>query len=210
MNYTELTAAIVAYTENTEFTATETDRFIRQAEQRIYNEVNLPLERKTVTSTLTIGDPSFSLQADFLSCFEFSITLVSGRVVYLINKDVNFLREAYPVAATQGQPVCYAQDSSSTFQVAPTPDLAYATTLVYYGYPTSIVDASYTWLGNNFDSVLLYGALLEAGTYMKYDEVEMKNYKERYAEAIKQLKVLAEGKNRQDTYRSGQARYPVR
>lgn len=210
MNYSQLSAAITAYTANSELTSTEIDRFIRQAEQRIYNDINLPLERKTVSGTLTVGNSSYSLQADFLSCFEFSITLASGRVVYLLNKDVNFIREAYPVAATQGQPVCYAQDTTSTFLLGPTPDYAYTTTLVYFGYPTSIVDATYSWLGNNYDTILLYGSLLEAAVYMKFSEEEMKPYQTRYDEAKVQLKGLAEGKDRQDTYRSGQARYPVR
>lgn len=210
MNYLELSAAIISYTENTELTSTEIDRFIRQAEQRIYNDVNLPLERKTVSGVLTVGNSGYSLQADFLSCFEFSITLANGRVAYLLNKDVNFIREAYPVAATTGQPTCYAQDTTSTFLLGPTPDYAYTTNMVYYGYPTSIVDASNSWLGNNFDSVLLYGSLLEAATYMKFSEEEIKPWQVRYDEAKALLRGLAEGKARQDTYRSGQARNPVR
>jgi hypothetical protein len=234
MNYSQLFSTIQAYTEN-EFPATvglastteQIDTFIRQAEQRIYNSVQFPSLRKNVTGTMTGGNPYLSSPGDFLSVYSVAvIDPVTGAYEYLLNKDVNFIREAFPFPAVQGKPTHYAIFGPTTtndilpvitnelsFILGPTPDQAYSVQLHYYYYPESITTAASgtTWLGDNFDSVLLYGSLLEAATFMKESDSEtLKNYNERYNEALNLAKRLGDGLERQDAYRSGQVRYPVK
>ena len=205
MNYSELVSAIQSYTEN-EFPGLTTsppsatfpavDTFIQQAEQRIYNAVQLPAIRKNVTGTLTVGNAYLTMPTEYQ---------------YLLNKDVNFIRAAYPtnLTADQATPEYYAIFDSNSFLLGPTPDYAYTAELHYYYYPESIVTATTTWLGDNFDSALLYGSLLEAYTYMKGEEDVIQVYQARYGEAMNLLKQLGDGKDRRDAYRSGQVRYPV-
>ena len=216
MTYTELVTAIQDYCENT-FATADINTFIKQAEQRIYNTVQISNLRKNVTGLLTISNQYLACPGDFLSTYSIAIYPVSGgEYIYLLNKDVNFIREAYPNPATTGVPKHYAlfgpqsnDVNELTFIVGPTPSASYNVELNYYYYPPSIVTASATWLGDNFDSALLYGALCEAITYMKGEPDLVKLYQERYVQAIALLKNLGDGKQRMDAYRDGQFRVPV-
>jgi len=219
MNYTQLTSAIKGFAEN-DFPATvgsftsadQIARFVQLAEQRIYNMVQLPAIRKNVTGGLTTGNKYLATPSDWLSTFSLAVINTANEYHYLLNKDVNFIRESYPDtdAAFYAKPEYYAIFDDNTFILGPTPDANYAVELHYFYYPTSIVTAGTTWLGDNFDSALLYGALLEAALFMKSDADTMTVYKSRYDDAMAELKQLGDGKNRQDAYRSGQVRYPVR
>jgi hypothetical protein len=219
MNYTQLTAAIKGYAENdfpnTVGAFTSADQiatFVKMAEQRIYNMVQLPALRKNVTGNMTSGNKYLACPSDWLSTFSMAVINSNNEYNYLLNKDVNFIRAAYPDtdSAFYGEPEYYAQFDQNTFILGPTPNANYAVELHYFYYPTSIVDAGTSWLGDNFDSVLLYGALLEAAAFMKSDADVIAFYKQRYDEAMGELKQLGDGKNRQDAYRSGQFRMPVR
>jgi hypothetical protein len=210
MNYSELVTEIQSYVEN-DFATADINTFIEQAEQRIYNSVQLPAIRKNVTGSLTIGNNYLTVPTDWLATFSLAVVDVAGEYRYLLNKDVNFIRAAYPTTtvADRGLPEYYAIFDSNSFILGPTPDLAYTAELHYYYYPESIVTANTTWLGDNFDSALLYGALLEAYTYMKGEQDVLVMYQKRYDEAMGLLKQLGDGKDRRDAYRSGQVRYPV-
>ncbi len=220
MNYTELSAAISAYTENTEadFIA-EIPVFVKQAEQRIYNTVQFPSLRKNVTGTTSASNKYLSCPNDFLAVYSLAIIDATGAYEYLLNKDVNFIRQAYPQPTDTGLPRYYAlfgpTTSGSTitnelsFILGPTPDALYNAELHYYYYPESITTANTTWLGDNFDSVLLYGSLVEAYTYMKGETDMMQLYNQKYQEALGLAKRLGDGMERQDAYRSGQFRQKV-
>ena len=210
MNYTNLVQAIKDYTENTETSfVSHIDEIIKQAEQRIYNEVQIPNLRKNSTGTTTSSNTYLQTPSDFLAPYSLAVLNSSSNYSYLLNKDVNWIREAYNSSSTPGLPKYYALFDDDTFILAPTPDATYTVELHYYYYPTSIVSAATTWLGDNYEQVLLYGCLLEAYTYMKGDADLMTLYKSRYDEGMKQLKMLGDGKDRRDTYRSGQVRYEV-
>ena len=210
MNYTNLVQAIKDYTENTEPSfVSHIDEIIKQAEQRIYNEVQIPNLRKNSTGTTTSSNTYLQTPSDFLAPYSLAVLNSSSNYSYLLNKDVNWIREAYNSSSTTGLPKYYALFDDDTFILAPTPDATYTVELHYYYYPTSIVSAATTWLGDNYEQVLLYGCLLEAYTYMKGDADLMTLYKSRYDEGMKQLKMLGDGKDRRDTYRSGQVRYEV-
>jgi hypothetical protein len=210
MTYTELVAQIQDYTENT-FTTTDINTFITQAEQRIYNTVQLPALRKNVTGSLSTGNKYLAMPTDWLATFSLAVINSDNEYLYLLNKDVNFIRQSFPDtdSAFYGEPQYYAVFNASSFIVGPTPDANYSAELHYFYYPTSITVAGTSWLGDNFSSTLLYGSLLEAYTYMKGEADVMANYKARYDEAMLLLKQLGDGKDRQDAYRSGQVRYPV-
>jgi len=278
MNYSQLVTAVTDYCENT-FPTTDMDTFIRQAEQRIYNTVQIANLRKNVTGVLNTGNKYLACPQDFLSPYSLAIypvitttatgtsgaftitvasatgiavgqviananipsetyvraitgttvymtkastgtvsstTIFQGDFLYLLNKDVNFIREAYPQTATRGEPKHYAifgpqsaDDNELTFIVGPTPDLAYMAELHYYYYPESIVTAGTTWLGDNFDSTLLYGTICEAFVYMRQEADMMKVAQDRYVQAIALLKNLGDGKQRADAYRDGQVRVQV-
>jgi hypothetical protein len=210
MTYAELVAQIQDYTENT-FQTTDINTFITQAEQRIYNTVQLPALRKNVTGSLTGGNKYLAMPADWLATFSLAVFGADNEYKYLLNKDVNFIRQSFPDtdSAFYGEPQYYAVFDAATFIVGPTPDAAYSAELHYFYYPESITTAGTTWVGNNFSSVLLYGSLLEAYTYMKGEADVMATYKARYDEAMALLKQLGDGKDRMDSYRSGQVRYPV-
>lgn len=206
MNYTELTAAIQDYAENDGTTFTNAiPTFIKQAEQRIYRSVNLPVNRKNVTGTLTDGNAYLAMPSDFLVPLSLAITSSSNQI-FLINKDVNFIRSTYPNASTEGTPKYYGTFDVDTFIVGPTPDADYVAELHYYYQPASIVSSTTSWLGTNADTVLLYGALVEAYTYMKGDADMMQLYQKRYEEALQLLKSQAEGRMTRDEYRSGTIR----
>jgi hypothetical protein len=278
MNYAELTAAIEDYTENT-FTATELSIFVKQAEQRIYNMVQLANVRRNQTGTITAGNKYLSAPDDFLSAYSlavytyasptatgvsaaFTITVssatdiavgqyvtgsgigtgaqvalingttitlsvansstVSGTIIfqgdylYLLDKDVNFIREVYPNPTNKAEPKYYAifgpqsaDVNELSFILGPTPDVTYKAELHYYYYPESIVDAGTSWLGDNFDSALLYGSLVEAYTFMKGEQDMMQLYDAKYKEALALLKNLGDGKQRMDAYRDGQVKVRV-
>jgi hypothetical protein len=208
MNYSELVAEIQSYTEN-QFQVADINTFIEQAEQRIYNSVQLPAIRKNVTGNVSINNKYLAAPTDWLATFSLAVIDAEGNFTYLLDKDVNFIRESYRKGTDTGLPLYYALFDQDTFILGPTPDGNYSMELHYYYYPESIVTVGTSWLGDNFDSALLYGSLLEAYTYMKGEPDVLANYKARYDEAIFLLKQLGDGKNRRDAYRNGQVRYPV-
>ena len=215
MNYAALKVAVEDSTENT-FSATDFATLTRLAEQKIYQSVQLPILRKNVAGTLTSGNPYLSLPLDFLSAFSLAV-IVSGVYNYLLNKDVNFIRESYPNPATTGTPQYYALFGPSSINpleqtviLGPTPNASLATELHYFGYPESIVTATNTWLGNNFESVLFNAVMVEAARFMKAEQDVMAMYQNQFNESFVLLKNLGDGKNRQDMYRSGQVRNEVK
>ena len=211
MNYTQLVQAIKDYTESTETSfVSHIDEFIKQAEKKIYNEVQLPYLRKNVTGNATSGNKYVQTPSDFLAVYSMSIIDGSSDQHFLLNKDVNFIREAYANASTQAQPKYYALFDHNTFILGPTPDSAYNIELHYYYYPTSIVSVSTTWLGDNYEQALLYACLVQAYTYLKGEPDLLTNYEKQYQENMVQLKMLGDGKDRRDAYRSGQVRYEVK
>ena len=228
MTYTELITAIQTYTENT-FPATtladgtvvssttQLNRFIEQAEQRIYNSVQFPSLRKNVTGSITSANKYLSAPTDFLSTYSLAVIDATGNYEYLLNKDVSFIRQAYPNPTTDtGTPKYYALfgptvntstiTNELSFIVGPTPDASYNVELHYFFYPESITTAGSTWLGDNFDTVLLYGSLVEAYTYMKGETDLIALYDTKYKEALALAKRLGDGLERSDAYRSGQYR----
>ena len=209
MNYTELVAAIQSYTEN-QYSTTDINTFIQNAEQRIYNTVQLPDLRKNVTGTLTTNNKYLGIPSDWLSTFSLAVIASDSSQTFLLNKDVNFIREAFPDPTATGVPTHYAIFDDAAFILGPTPDSNYSVELHYFYYPESIVDAGTSYLGDEFDSVLLYGSLMEAATFMKSEADVIANYKERYEEALGLIKMLGDAKNRQDMYRTPQVRYPVK
>jgi hypothetical protein len=220
MNYTALSNAIQAYTENTEASfIAEIPVFVQQAEQRIYNTVQFPSLRKNVTGSTSADNKYLGCPSDFLAVYSIAVvdgTLATGTYEYLLNKDVNYIRQAYPQANDTGIPKYYALFGAQSndvnelsFILGPTPDATYPVELHYYYYPESIVTAGTTWLGDNFDSVLLYGSLVEAYTYMKGEQDIMMFYNTKYQEALGLAKRLGDGMERQDAYRSGQYRQKV-
>ena len=217
MNYAALSAAIQAYTENTEadFVA-NIPVFVQQAEQRIYNSVQFPSIRKNVMGVTSTNNKYLECPSDFLAVYSMAVIDASGEYEYLLNKDVNFIRQAYPQPTDTAIPKYYAlfgpQSSNAaelSFILGPTPNAIYNVELHYYFYPESIVTASNTWLGDNFDSVLLYASLVEAYTYMKGETDMMQLYNQKFMEALALAKRLGDGMERQDAYRSGQFRQKV-
>jgi hypothetical protein len=225
MTYTELRDAICSYTQNYDQDFLDNiSTFVAQAEQRIYNTVQFPSLRKNVTGTLTASNKYLSAPGDFLAVYSLAVVDATGAYEYLLNKDVNFIRQAYPTPTSTGLPKYYALFGPTTtnnpspvitnelsFILGPTPDAAYTVELHFYYYPESISVAAsgQTWLGDNFDSVLLYGALVEAITFMKGEADMVQLYNTKYTEALALAKRLGDGMERQDAYRSGQYRQPV-
>ena len=211
MNYTQLVNEIQSYTEN-QFQTADINTFIQQAEQRIYNSVQLPALRKNVTGGMTSGNKYLAMPSDWLATFSLAVINADNEYLYLLNKDVNFIRQSFPDTDSDfyGVPQYYAVFDQNTFILGPTPNANYNAELHYFYYPETIVTAGTTWLGNNFSSTLLYGSLLEAYTYLKGEQDVINQYQKRYDEAMILLKQLSDGKDRQDAYRSGQVRYPVK
>lgn len=211
MNYAQLSQLIQDYCETTESSfVANIPTFVQVAEERIYNTVQLPAIRKNVTGTMTAGNQYLSLPDDWLANFSLAvITPVTLAQSYLINKDVNFIRECYPPPNSSGAPQYYAIFDDNTLILGPTPDVSYGVEMHYYYYPESIVTAGTSWLGNNFESVLLYGCLREAYLYQKGEADVTTYYENKYLEALNLLKQLGDGKDRRDAYRSGQLRVPV-
>ena len=215
MTYAELVVAVSDYCENT-FPTVDMNIMIKQAEQRIYNTVQISNLRKNVTGTLTSGNKYLSAPDDFLSTYSLAIYSTGGDYLYLLNKDVNFIRDAYPNPTDTGKPKHYAifgpqsnDVKELTFILGPTPNATYNAELHYYYYPESIVTANNTWLGDNFDSALLNGTMVEAIRYMKGEADLVKFYNEMYLQSIALLKNLGDGKQRMDAYRDGQVRTQV-
>jgi hypothetical protein len=221
MNYTELTTAIQDYTENT-FSADQLATFVSQAEERIFNTVQFPSLRKNVTAQTTASNKYLSSPGDFLSVFSLAVIDATGRYEFLLNKDVNFIRQAYPNPASTGIPKYYALFGPTTtnsnppvltnelsFILGPTPDVAYNVELHYLFYPESISTAGTSWLGDNYSPVLLYGSLVEANTFMKGEADMTAMYEAKYKEALAQAKRLGDGLERGDSYRNGQYRQVV-
>jgi hypothetical protein len=221
MNYTALSNAIQAYTENTEadFVA-NIPVFVQQAEQRIYNSVQFPSIRKNVTGVVSTTSTYLSAPDDYLATYSLAVIDADGNYEYLLNKDVNFIRQAYPKATDTGLPRYYALfgptvsgstiTTELTFILGPKPDANYTVELHYYYYPQSITLTPFTsWLGENFDTVLLYASLVEAYTYMKGEQDMMTLYNQKFMEALALAKRLGDGMERQDAYRSGQFRQKV-
>ena len=224
MNYTELKAAIQSYTENyeTEFES-YIPTFVQQTETRVYNTVQIPSLRRNQTGTLTASNKYLSAPGDFLAVYSMAVIqnyqTSNETFTYLLNKDVNYIREAYPTPSDTGLPLYYAifgptvssnvTSNELTFIMGPTPNEGYTVELHYYYYPESIVTAGTSWLGDNYDPVLLYGSLREAYLYMKGEQDLIANVEAKYNEALGQLKRLGDGMERQDAYRSGQVRVKV-
>lgn len=232
MNYATLFATIQGYVENSfptgsfssssgsgtvSFTSKDQiDTFIKQAEQRIYNSVQFPSLRKNVTGSTTSGNKYLACPNDFLAPYSLAVIDGTGAYEYLLNKDVNYIRAAYPTPSDTGTPKYYALFGSQTndpneltFILGPTPNATYSVELHYFYYPETIVTAGTTWLGDNFDSALLYGSLVEAYTYMKGEPDVIAGYNKRYEEAMILAKRLGDGMERRDAYRSGQVRLSV-
>ena len=235
MNYTTLFNTIKTYTENefpsTTFTGTDgatsvttlsntqVNTFITEAETRIYNAVNIPALRKNVTGTLTIGNQYLSLPSDWLSAYSIAIysSDYTTPFTFLLNKDVNFIREAYPNPTVTGTPKYYAlfgtqytNNFALSYILGPTPDSNYQVEMHYFYYPASIVTAGESWLGDNYDPVLLYGALMEAAIFMKAEQDIIALYSAKYQEAINELKRLCDALERGDAYRDGQTKLPAK
>ena len=208
MNYTELKTNIEEICELT-FTDDQLAMFTKQAEQKIYNAVQIPALRKNVTGTMTASNVYLSVPTDFLYVYSLAVIDGSGNYTFLLNKDVNFVREAYPTITSTGLPKHYAIFNDDAFILGPTPDSNYSTELHYGYYPESIVTAGTSWLGEEFDSALLNGSLVEAIRFMKGEPDMIALYDKMYVSAMSLLKVLGDGKLRSDTYRSGQARLAV-
>jgi hypothetical protein len=234
MNYTELVAAIESYTENnfpditlangsTETTKEQVDRFIQQAEQRIYNSVQFPSLRKNMIGNIQSGNKYLKAPDDFLAVYSLAVITGYGTAAetyeFLLNKDVNYIRQAYPSPSDTGLPRHYALfgpaivnnaiTNELTFILGPTPSTNITVELHFYYYPQSIVTSGTSWLGDNFDSVLLYGSLMEAYTFMKGEADILQLYEAKYKEALGLAKRLGDGMERQDAYRSGQFRQRV-
>jgi hypothetical protein len=222
MNYTELSARIQAYAEN-DFPASagnltsaqQIATFVEQAEERIYNSVQIPALRKNVTGTCTTGNTYLACPSDFLSVYSMAVVDATGAYEYLLNKDVNFIRQAYPIPTDTGTPKYYAlfgprsaNPTELSFILGPTPSANLTIELHYFFYPESIVTAGTSWLGDNYDPVLLYGALREAYIYMRGEPDMIQNIEAKYQEAVAQLKRLGDGLERNDAYRAGQTSLP--
>ena len=220
MDYAELKTNIADICENT-FTDDEYALFTKQAEQRIYNTVQLANLRKNVTGTLTSGNKYLECPSDFLSVYSLAIVKANGDYEYLLNKDVNFIRQAYPNPATTGVPKHYAifgprsdNVNELAFILGPTPNASLTAELHYYYYPVSMADTinnptGTTWLGDNFDSALLNAALVEAIRFMKGEADMVQFYERMYMQSIALLKNLGDGKQHMDAYRDGQVRVEV-
>ena len=208
MNYAALTTNIQDICETT-FTADVLAMFTQQAEQKIYNTVQMPALRRNATGTISNGNQYLTTPDDFLWSYSLAVISAAGNFSYLINKDVNWIRQAYPKPSSTGLPKFYAYFDDNTFILGPTPNASFTTELHYGYYPESIVTAGTTWLGTNFDSALLNGALLEAIRFMKGEPDVVANYEKLYLQSITLLKNLGDGKLREDAYRSGQVAQSV-
>jgi hypothetical protein len=210
MNYADLTQAILDYTESYEQTFVDNvPLFVQQCEERVYNAVQIPAIRKNQVGNFTQSDKYLALPPDYLASFSMAVILADGSQEFLIDKDVNFIRQAYPNPTDEGIPRYYAQFEPYTYIIGPTPDDNYDVELHYYYYPESIVTAGTSWLGDNFETVLLYGSLREAVIFQKGEQDMVSYYEQKYQESLALLKELGDGKDRRSAYRDGQLKLPV-
>jgi len=211
MNYATLTTLIQQYCESTETSfVANIPTFVQLAEERVYNTVQIPAIRRNQIGTLSLGNKYLTLPPDWLATFSLAVIApVTGVQEFLLDKDVNFIRQSYPSPSDTGMPKYYAIFDDNTLILGPTPDTAYQVEMHYYYYPESIVTAGTTWLSDRFENVLLYGSIREAYTYLKGEADLMQYYEQKYQEAMQQLMRLGDGLNRRDSYRSGQVRLPV-
>jgi hypothetical protein len=217
MDYAELRQAIIDYTETDESIFVQNiPTFVEQAEERIYNTVQIPALRRNVTGNVTAANKYLACPDDFLSVFSLAAIDASGNYEYLLNKDVNFIRQSYPNPNQTGIPKYYAlfgprsgNNTELSFILGPTPDAAYSMELHFFYYPESIVTAGTSWLGDNYSPVLLYGALREAYLFQKGEADLISNVEQKYNEALQQLNRLGTGLERGDAYRDGQAKIKV-
>lgn len=218
MNYTQLVTQIQDYMETT-FDTDSVNTFIKQAENKIYNSVQIPSLRRNSQGNLSQDNEYLQCPDDFLAVYSLALIKQNGEYVYLLNKDVNYIRQVYPIRSVTGQPKYYAifgpmvvnqvPTNELSLILGPTPNAGYNVELHYFYKPDSIVDTSTSWLGDNFDNALLYGALREAYLFIKGEPDLVASVESKYQEAMLLLKQLGDGKERQDAYRSGQVRYPV-
>jgi len=210
MNYTSLLSSVQTYTQNSESTfVAEIPNMVKQVEDRIQHIVQLPVFRKTSSGTVTASNRFLATPSDFVAAYSLAVLNGSSEYSFLLNKDVDFIRESFDKTTDTGLPRFYAVWDHDTFLLAPTPDSGYTTQLNYFYKPESIVTAENTWLGDEAEAAMLYGTLVEAYTFMKGEPDLMQLYEQRYKEALVKLKELGDGKLRQDMYRSGQVRVPV-
>ena len=208
--YAGLSAAIQAFTESDEPTFVDNiPTFIQNTERLVSNTVQLPAFKKATTLVATSGSPYLTLPTDFLAMFSLAAIDGTGQFNFLLNKDINYIRECFPYPAVKGLPTTYALYNTTQFFVGPTPDAAYSFDLQYFGYPASIVTAGSTWLSTNYPNVLLYGALAEAYLYLKGENDLLQAYQAKYDQAMQLLKQLGDGKDREDNYRVVQVRDKV-
>ncbi len=208
MNYAELVSAIETTVETT-FPTEVVDTMIRQAEVTLYQTVQLPALNKTQSAAFVISTSLITVPGDFLYPISFAVVAANGEYDYLLNKDVNFIRAAYPNPATTGTPKHYAINDATQLLVGPTPSATLTYKLQYGYYPESIVDADTTWLGESFDVALLNGSLIQASRYLKLEVDTIAQYEKLYVQAVGLLKNFGEGKLRSDMYRDGQVRQAV-
>ena len=210
MNYSQLVTQIQDYVQSSETSfVANIPTFVQLAEERIFNSVQIPDIRRNQIGTLTPSNKYLSVPSDWLATFSLAVIAADGSQSFLLDKDVNFIRECYPDPSSNGVPKFYGIFDANTFILGPTPDSNYQVELHYYYYPESIVTAGTSWIGDNFETVLLYGSLREAYTYLKGEQDLIANYEAKYQEAMTQLMRLGDGLNRRDAYRSGQVRIPV-
>ena len=210
MNYATLLQTVQDYLESSEPTfVSYIPTFVELAENRIFNEVQMPAMRENLTGYLTAGNKYLALQDDYLAVFSLAVIDGSGNYNYMLDKDVNYIRQAYPSGSTQGMPLYFGQFDPYTLILGPTPDQPYQIELHQYYYPPSIVTAGTSWLGDNFEQTLLYGTLREAAVFQKAADDLVANYEAKYQEGLKQLKRMSDGLERRSAYRDGQLRIPV-
>ena len=214
MNYAQLSTAIQSYCENYDTSTNgfvdNIPTFVQVAEERIYNTVQLPALRKNVTGNMTTNNKYITLPSDWLATYSIARIDTNGEYDYLLDKDVNFIREAYPSPTDTGAPKYYAVFDATTFIIGPTPDQNYGVELHYFYYPESIVTAGTSWVGTYFESVLFYGSLREALVFQKSEKEIVDNVEQKYQESLSLLKLLGDAKDRMDTFRTEQVRYPVK
>ena len=206
MNYTSLKANVEDICEQT-FTADQHALFAQQAEQLIYNTVDLTSMRNVDSGSLTAGNELYTTPDGYLYTYSFAI-VNNDTQTFLLNKDSNFLREAYPNASVEGEPKYYALFDDDTFMLAPTPTSGYTTELHYFYSPPSITEVAggETWLGTNAPECLLYGSMVQANLFLKGEPDMQQLYEGQYQEALARLRNESAGKSMQDSYRYGQPR----
>jgi len=204
--YAQLKTAIQDYTDNAETTfVNHLNDFIKASEEKLLKSVDLDYFRKNVTSTLTSSDQFLTVPTDYLASFSLQIT-TSGSESFLLQKDVNYLREYTPAASTTGLPKYYARFDENNFILGPTPDSNYTIELHYFYRPASLTagaDGGTTWLSTNAPYALLYGSLIEAYTFMKGEADVIQNYTNLYMQYLERVKDLGEARENTDGYRVG-------